>query len=55
MVSIPDAEVTSFTLVMSIDLTGIASPSLWHLAATGWRRLIGSPKLQIIFHKRATK
>jgi len=23
--------------------------------ATGWRRLIGSPKLQIIFHKRATK
>ena len=21
----------------------------------GWRRLIGSPKLQIIFHKRATK
>jgi len=24
-------------------------------AHTGWRRLIGSPKLQIIFHKRATK
>jgi len=23
--------------------------------ATGWRRLIGSPKLQITFHKRATK
>jgi len=23
--------------------------------STGWRRLIGSPKLQIIFHKRATK
>ena len=22
---------------------------------TGWRRLIGYPKLQIIFHKRATK
>jgi len=22
---------------------------------TGWRRLIGSPKLQIIFHKRTTK
>jgi len=21
----------------------------------GWRRLIGSPKMQIIFHKRATK
>ena len=27
-----------------------------HLYAfTRWRRLIGSPKLQIIFHKRATK
>jgi len=25
------------------------------LGGTGWRRLIGSPKLQIIFHKRATK
>jgi len=24
-------------------------------SATGWRRLIGSPKLQIILHKRATK
>jgi len=24
-------------------------------AYTGWRRLIGSPKLQTIFHKRATK
>jgi len=23
--------------------------------ATGWRKHIGSPKLQIIFHKRATK
>ena len=26
-----------------------------HIYTTGWRRLIGSPKLQIIFHKRATK
>jgi len=26
-----------------------------HTYSTGWRRLIGSPKLQIIFHKRATK
>ena len=26
-----------------------------HAIGTGWRRLIGSPKLQIIFHKRATK
>jgi len=25
------------------------------LGRTGWRRLIGSPRLQIIFHKRATK
>jgi len=25
------------------------------VGCTGWRRLIGSPKLQIIFHKRATK
>jgi len=25
------------------------------MECTGWRRLIGSPKLQIIFHKRATK
>ena len=25
------------------------------MVLTGWRRLIGSPKLQIIFHKRATK
>ena len=28
---------------------------LGRLTHTGWRRLIGSPKLQIIFHKRATK
>jgi len=26
-----------------------------HRLDTGWRRLIGSPKLQIIFHKRASK
>ena len=26
-----------------------------HMPSTGWRRPIGSPKLQIIFHKRATK
>jgi len=34
--------------------------SLWvnsykDIKCTGWRRLIGSPKLQVIFHKRATK
>ena len=39
--------------------SGVARP--WSLVraptvvCTGWRRLIGSPKLQIIFHKRATK
>ena len=27
----------------------------WVEGVTGWRRLIGSPKLQIIFHKKATK
>ena len=27
---------------------------LW-VFATGWRRLVGSPKLHIIFHKRATR
>jgi len=26
-----------------------------HQGSTGWRRLMGSPKLQIIFHKRAIK
>ena len=26
-----------------------------HITDTGWRRLIGSPKLQIIFYKRAIK
>ena len=29
--------------------------SLYHSCDTGWQRLIGSPKLQIIFHKRAIK
>jgi len=29
--------------------------SLKFVLCTGWRRLTGSPKLQIIFHKRATK
>jgi len=28
---------------------------IYHFIHTGWRRLIGSLKLQIIFHKRATK
>ena len=30
-------------------------PIVYMTHDTGWRRLIGSPKLQIIFHKRATK
>ena len=33
---------------------GYACSTTWY-CNTGWRRLIGSPKLQIIFHKRATK
>jgi len=28
---------------------------LYGVSSGGWRRLLGSPKLQIIFHKRATK
>jgi len=31
------------------------SPKSLQQSSTGWRRLIGSPKLQIIFHKKATK
>ena len=34
---------------------GIAYSVETAITATGWRRLIGSPKLQIILHKRATK
>ena len=29
--------------------------AIWTATGTGWRRLIGSPKLQIIFHRRAIK
>jgi len=40
----------------SLDLLGLESNlQKLHRWSTGWRRLIGSPKLQIIFHKRATK
>jgi len=38
----------TFSLIHILIMRGIRS-------CTGWRRLIGSPKLQIIFHKRATK
>jgi len=37
-------------LYVCVILPGHNVPSI-----TGWRRLIGSPNLQIIFHKRATK
>ena len=33
----------------------VISTSTFHTHITGWRRLIGSPKLQIIFHKNSTK
>jgi len=33
----------------------IYEPPIYRSYTTGWRRLITSPKLQIIFHKRATK
>ena len=39
-----------FASIVYIDDT-----SIYRGRDTGWRRLIGSPKLQIIFHKRATK
>ena len=32
-----------------------SDPNCLKHPATGWRRLIGSPKVWIIFHKRATK
>jgi len=33
----------------------LSSVLILHSLSTGWRRLIASPKLQITFHKRATK
>jgi len=42
--------------VISQDsLIHIHSKPKFEIIYTGWRRLIGSPNLQIIFHKRATK
>jgi len=38
----------------TVHLRSVSTVS-WRESPTGWRRLIGSPKLQIIFHKRATK
>jgi len=43
---------------ISLSLSLCTGPELLYrhcASCTGWRRLIGSPKLQIIFHKRATK
>jgi len=40
------------TVLHCVALIGYPVENVVH---TGWRRLIGSPKLQIIFHKRATK
>jgi len=42
--------------VISINETPLVTIFIYiHTWRTGWRRLIGSPKLQIIFHKRATE
>jgi len=38
-----------------ITMQQICNTTRHRMIVTGWRRLIGSPKLQIIFHKRATK
>jgi len=38
-----------------VHICGIHTYIYTYIHTTGWRRLIGSPKLQIIFHKRAIK
>jgi len=43
----------SFDISIGLFSTSPATPVKWH--STEWRRLIGPSKLQIIFHKRATK
>jgi len=43
------------TLLNSPYTVTITRESRKSLLVTGWRRLIGSPNLQIIFNKRATK
>jgi len=58
----------SFTCVCAMTLSHVYVPWLFHMydatcqhvwhdafIGIGWRRLIGSPKLQIILHKRAPK
>ena len=40
---------------MYLNMSAVFSKFAKLEPGTGWRRLIGSPKLQIIFHKRATK
>jgi len=39
----------------SESMTAQGKRHVSHVTTTGWRRLIWSPKIQIIFHKRATK
>ena len=41
--------------VQSIFVQLLQTSDVYHNSCTGWRRLIGPPKLQIICHKRATK
>jgi len=48
----------SYVQVYTVYISFVSTPiylSCSHRASAGWRRLIGSLKLQIIFHKRATK
>ena len=47
--------ITFFFPVFLVNLSWSFSLISCDLVRTGWRRLIGSPKLQIIFHTRATK
>jgi len=44
---------TQYNTAQHSTFTAIYCNIMQH--STGWRRLIGSPKLQIIFHKRVTK
>ena len=42
-------------IIVALILPADLSCNIFVNDGTGWQRLIGSPKLQIIFHKRATK
>ena len=43
------------TLLLTKKIPFCFSCVFQNVSCTRWRRLIGSPKLQIMFHKRATK